>query len=166
MTKRRGRPKHEPDQRSRDIVEALSGYGIPTEKIASVMGISRPTLLKAYRSEIDRGAAVVEAKLIGNLLRLSGGSDGTALKAIMFSLQCRFGWSQYALPQGSRFANVPEPERLGKKEALNEAAKTAHIGTRFDHLNVARQYPLGRKEARQLAAETAELGTEWEDLLH
>ena len=51
-------------------------------------------------------------------------------------------------------------------DALNEAAKTAHIGSRFDHLNAARQYPLGRKEARQLAAETAELGTEWEDLLH
>src|SRR5439155_7862039 len=123
-----------------------------------------PTLLKRYRHELDRGTAVVESNLVGNVLRLARGKDGTALRAIMFSLQCRFGWSQYALPQGSRFAEEPEP--LGKKEALNEAAKTAHIGTRFDHLNVARQYPLGRKETRQLAAETAELGTEWEDLLH
>jgi len=129
MTKPRGRPKHEPDQRSRDIVEALSGFGIPTEKIASVIGISQRTLLKAYRSEIDRGAAVVEAKLIGNLLRLSGGSDGTALKAIMFSLQCRFGWSQYAPPPPE-----PKPAPLGKKEAARHEAQTAHEETGWGEL--------------------------------
>src|SRR5205823_6332785 len=136
-----------PTEESRSMVEALAGYGIPQQRIAAVLKISLPTLLKRYRHELDRGAAVVESNLVGNLLRLTRGKDGTALRAIMFSLQWRFGWSQYALPQGSRFANVPEPERLGKKEALNEAAKTAHIGTRFDHLNVVLQYPLGRKEA-------------------
>jgi hypothetical protein len=43
---------------------------------------------------------VVEAKLIGNLFRIACGNDGTALKAIMFSLHCRFGWSEYAPAPG------------------------------------------------------------------
>ncbi|MGA7451916.1 MAG: hypothetical protein WBW73_11795, partial [Rhodoplanes sp.] len=53
------------------------------------------TLRKHYATELQRGAATVEAKLVGNLLKLASGSDGTALKAIMFALQCRFGWSLY-----------------------------------------------------------------------
>lgn len=101
------------------MVEVLSGFAIPTAKIASVLDIAEATLFKHYRRELDRGSATVEAKLVGNLLRLAGGKDGTALKAITFALQCRFGWSQY----------VPRPDGddkpLGKKEAANVAAQTA-----------------------------------------
>lgn len=93
------------------MVEALAGYGIPQEKIAAVLKISLPTLHRSYRRELDRGMAVVESNLVGNLLRLAKGKDGTALKAIMFSLQSRFGWSQYAPAPYE-----PKPEPLGKKE--------------------------------------------------
>jgi hypothetical protein len=62
----------------------------------------RKTLRKHYATELQRGAATVEAKLVGNLLKLAGGSDGTALKAIMFALTCRFGWSLYAPPLPER----------------------------------------------------------------
>ena len=93
---RRVRPKHEPSEQSREIVELLSGYGIPQDRIAPVLKISVPTLHRCYRDELDRGAAMVETQLVGNLLRLATGKDGTALKAIMFSLRCRFGWSEYA----------------------------------------------------------------------
>ena len=68
----------------------------------------------------------VEAKLVGNLLKLASGSDGTALKAITFALQCRFGWSLYA---------PPPPERpLGKKEQLQMEAETAHAGNSWGEL--------------------------------
>ena len=59
-------------------------------------------LRKHYTTELQRGAATVEAKLVGNLLKLASGSDGTALKAIMFALQCRFGWSLYPRSLGRR----------------------------------------------------------------
>ena len=114
-----GRPAHQPTQKDRQMVEVLAGYAIPSEKIALVIGITQTTLRKHYGAEIARGSAVVEAKLAGNLLRLAGGSDGTALKAIMFSLQCRFGWSQYV----PRIDRAPE---LGKKEQAQMAAETAH----------------------------------------
>jgi hypothetical protein len=96
------------------MVEVLSGYGIPIEKIAFVLDIDRKTVERHYRSELQRGAAMVEAKLIGNLLRIAGGTDGTSLKAIMFSLNCRFGWSQYA------------PAPMGKKAEADLQAETAH----------------------------------------
>ena len=111
---RGGRPSHLPTGENRRMVEVLAGFGIPAEKIAFVLGIDRKTVDKHYRSEIQRGAAMVEAKLVGNLLRIAGGTDGTALKAIMFSLNCRFGWSQYA------------PAPLGKKAEADLQAQNAH----------------------------------------
>jgi len=123
-----GRPGHVPDDRSRQMVEVLSGFGIPQDKIADVIGVDGKTLRKYYATELQRGAATVEAKLVGNLLKLASGSDGTALKAIMFALQCRFGWSLYAPPP-------PEPKRpLGKKEQLRMEAETAHAGNSWGEL--------------------------------
>lgn len=116
-----GRPAYQPTDAHRQMVEVLAGFAIPTAKIALVIGIDQKTLLKYFEAEIGRGSAVVEAKLAGNLLRLASGTDGTALKAIMFALNCRFGWSQYA-PQPVE----PKAKPLGKKADLEQAAHTAH----------------------------------------
>src|SRR5215217_7351542 len=86
-----GRPAHDPTDESRRMVEAMSAFGIRQAEMARVIGISCPTLRRAYRDELHVGAAKVEAKLVGNLLRLAGGSDGTALRAIMFSLRLERG---------------------------------------------------------------------------
>ena len=68
-----GRPAHAPDDRSRQMVEVLSGFGIPQDKIADVIGVDGKTLRRHYATELQRGAATVEAKLVGNLLKLAGG---------------------------------------------------------------------------------------------
>lgn len=125
-----GRPSHAPSDRNRRTVEVLSGFAIPIERIAYVLNISPGTLQKHYADEILRGAAKVEAKLIGNLLRIAGGSDGTALKAIMFALNCRFGWSAY-LP---RPADTAPAAPLGKKEAADIEAQTAHENSSWSDL--------------------------------
>jgi hypothetical protein len=111
-----GRPPHEPTPQTRTIVEVLAGYGVTQVDIAAAIGVSKPTLQAHYADELSSGSAKVQQRLITNLIRIAGGSDGTALKAIMFSLNTRFGWSQY----------VPAPEREevpGKKEQLEQAAK-------------------------------------------
>lgn len=113
---------HEPTDQAREICEALAGFGIPQDKIAQVLRITKPTLELHYRAELDRGAASVEAQLVGNLLRLAKGTDGTALKAIMFTLQCRFGWTPYAPAP----VDITPQERIGKKEQANIEAQTAH----------------------------------------
>lgn len=117
---------HQPTDRSRQTVEVMAGYGIPRDKIALVLHISMPTLLKHYASELDSAAAKLEGILAGHLLTLAKGRDGTALKAIMFSLQTRFGWSLYA-------PSAPA-KPLGKKEEANLAALTAHEDTDWNGL--------------------------------
>lgn len=124
-----GRPCHAPTQRDRDIVELLTGFQIPQDKIARVLRISVPTMLLHYRDEIDRGAATVESNLVGSLMQLCKQKDGTGLKAIMFTLQCRFGWSQYA-PAPVEISK----EELGKKQLANLEAQTAHEKTSWSDL--------------------------------
>ena len=114
-----GRPAHQPTAKDQQMVEVLAGFAIPTAKICDVIGIDQKTLFKHYERELQVGAAKVEATLVGNLLTLAKGKDGTALKAIMFALNCRFGWSAY----------VPRPEMekpLGKKELADLEAQSAH----------------------------------------
>ncbi|CAN7617310.1 hypothetical protein LJR255_004625 [Pararhizobium sp. LjRoot255] len=77
----------------------MAAKGIPQAQICSVLGVSEKTLRRRYRCELDRGSALVEAELVGNLLRLAGGNDDTALKAIEFILKSRFAWSEYAPPR-------------------------------------------------------------------
>lgn len=109
------------------MVEVLAGFAIPQDKIALVLGIDRNTLAKHYMGELERGGALVEAQLGANLLRLSQGSDGTALKATMFALTTRFGWSQYV-------PRPPAEEPLGKKEQAQLDAETAHEGSDWSRL--------------------------------
>src|SRR5688572_10284061 len=125
--RRPGRPAHTPTDKDRQVVEVLAGFAVPQDKIGDVLDIDKKTLLKHYGRELRRGSAMVEAKLAGNLLRLAAGNGGTALKAIMFSLQCRFGWSQYA-------PRPVEPKPFGKKKEAEIAAHTAHEETGWAEL--------------------------------
>lgn len=119
-----GRPAHKPTDQSRRTVEILAGMAIPSDKIADALDIAKGTLRKHYRRELDVGAAKVEAKLVGSLLTIAGGKDATALKAIMFALQSRFGWSAY-VPRP--VAPLDErPRQLGKKEMQQIEAETGH----------------------------------------
>jgi CRP/FNR family cyclic AMP-dependent transcriptional regulator len=83
--------------------------GATQDKVADVIGVDGKTLRKHYATELQRGAATVEAKLVGNLLKLASGSDGTALKAIMSALIERpcFSLSQVE-PTGPRSAASSE----------------------------------------------------------
>lgn len=112
MRKRKaGRPPHTPAEKERRLVELLAGAAAPQAEICRLLGIDAKTLRRHYRAELDRGAAMVEAKLVLHLSRLASGHDGTALKAIQFSLQCRFGWSPYAPPpRAPRGAPLEAPD--------------------------------------------------------
>lgn len=74
----------------------MAGAGLPQIEIAAVLAVTAPTLRKYYYAELSRGAAKVEAKLVANLLTIANGQGAMALRAIIFALQCRFGWSRYA----------------------------------------------------------------------
>lgn len=123
-----GRPMHKPDAKGRSFVEVMAGLAIPQLEIAAAVGIAQKTLLKHYAEELERGSAKVQCKLVGNLFAIAGGRDGTALKANMFLLNCRFGWTQYAPAPPTK---VPT---LGKKEQAMVDAETAHEGTSWGEI--------------------------------
>lgn len=111
------------------MVVVLCGLGVAQGQIAEVIGVTEPTLRKRYRAELNNGSAKVESQLIGHLMRLAAGSDGTALKAVMFMLQTRFGWSQYNAER-----KEPKGPVLGKKEQLEIAAEQGHADTGWSNL--------------------------------
>jgi hypothetical protein len=112
----RGRPPYEPSEKDRRIVEAMSGWAIPQDRIALVLGCDPKTLRKHFGTELEIGSAKLEAQLAQNLLRIAQGHDRQALIATIFALKSRFGWVEAALPP------VPRERELGKKEAAMRAA--------------------------------------------
>lgn len=80
----------------RRLVQMLASQGIPQPEICRVLGISAKTLRKHYRRELHIGASKLEAALIIHLYRLASGNGPVALKALVFLLRSRFGWSEFA----------------------------------------------------------------------
>ncbi|MCB4802663.1 AcrR family transcriptional regulator [Methylobacterium brachiatum] len=89
-----GRPSHVPTDKSRREVEALSGYGIPEHEIARVVGISKPTLLKHYRDELDQGITKANAKVAESLFRKAIGDGPQAITAAIFWAKTRMRWKE------------------------------------------------------------------------
>lgn len=104
---RAGRPAYQPIEKDRRIAEMLSGWAIPQERIANVIGIDAKTLRKHFPDELDVGSAKLEAQLAQNLLRIALGNDRQALIATIFALKSRFGWAE---------ASTEPKELLGKKQ--------------------------------------------------
>jgi len=97
---RGGRPPHKPDDKQRLIVELLASAAAPQADICRFLESDPKTLLRHYRPQLDIGAARVETRLVMHLHRLASGKDGVALRAIIFLLRARFGWSRYAPRRG------------------------------------------------------------------
>jgi DNA invertase Pin-like site-specific DNA recombinase len=67
-----GRPPHEPTESTRRQVKALAAYGIPQDEIGRVIGVSKPTLEKHYRDELDRAEVEANAKVAESLFSSRG----------------------------------------------------------------------------------------------
>lgn len=102
----RGRPKWEPTDKDRKLVESMAAIGIPHADIARVLGISENTLRKRCKHELATSAAKANAAVGGALYRnaLSGN-----VAAQIFWAKTRMGWRETApkTPEG------PGPESDG-----------------------------------------------------
>ena len=84
------RAKHEPSDQSRKTVEAMSGYGIPHDDIARVVGIDPKTMRLHYREELDTGHTKANAKVAESLfLQATGAPAVTQGGAVVRSEQAR-----------------------------------------------------------------------------
>lgn len=74
--------------------------GVRQAEICHVLAISEKTLRRAYGAELRRGASKFECALALRLFDLAGGNGAVALRATIFLLRSRFGWSEF-LPKAS-----------------------------------------------------------------
>jgi len=109
------------------MVESLSGFGIPQEEIAKLIGIDPKTLRLHYAEQIELGGIKATAKVAQNLFSMACKPNGEGLQAAIFWLRVRAGWSEYS-------PRPPAAEPLGKKATAEIEALTAAQGTEWGHL--------------------------------
>src|SRR5215472_6951381 len=86
-----GRPPFEPTPEQRNIVERAAGLGFTQEKIAALVGTTKPTLEKHFREELDRGMAVTQFK-VGNSL-VENALAGNVAAQIWYT-KTQMGWKE------------------------------------------------------------------------
>lgn len=89
-------PPHEPTEKTRKTVEAMSSYGIPQEDIAKVIGIDDKTLRKHYRFELDTATAKANSQVAQRLYQKCLDGDTTSM---IFWMKTRAKWAEKNDPQ-------------------------------------------------------------------
>src|SRR5262245_47452774 len=134
LPRRRGPPPFQPTEDQRRMVERAVGLGFTQERIAALLGITKPTVEKHFREELDRGGAVVEYQVGSSLVdqALKGNVNAQALY-----LSRRAGWkeTQVIESKDSRFDAMSEDEIV--KELADRANK---LGVKID-VNIGEQQP-------------------------
>jgi len=87
-----GRPRYVPNAETEEQVEKLAGLGMPLEKIALIVNLSRHTVEDNYRDAIERGNAKTLNQVTQRLFDIAMGSSKESLSACIFWLKCRGGW--------------------------------------------------------------------------
>lgn len=91
----RTRPQHNPTEMSRYQVAQMASLGMTHEETACIMGLTRETLYKYYRKELDFGKALCNAKVGMRLYKVATEAEGReAVTAMMFWLRTRGGWKE------------------------------------------------------------------------
>lgn len=85
----RGRPAFKPTDDHRRTIKAMAGYGILHTEIATVIGIDEKTLRKYFRTELDTGSTVANAKVAESLYKNAIVGN---VSAQIFWLKARAGW--------------------------------------------------------------------------
>lgn len=120
--KKPGRPPYDPTDKDRAQVKAMAAMGIPDYEIAKVLQVSGPTMRKYFSHELEVGHIEANAKVAQSLFKQATDATKPNVTAAIFWLKCRAGWRE-------------EPAAdCGKKEQVQQAAKTAHHGTGWDSL--------------------------------
>jgi hypothetical protein len=79
-------------------VEAMAGYGISAEDIATVLGVEVETLRHDYRTELKGAAIKANAKVAESLFRKATAAEGReGVTAAIFWLKTRAGWKETAM---------------------------------------------------------------------
>jgi hypothetical protein len=87
------RPCWEPTAKDRRVVRLMSAYGIPEDAIAAVLGITKPTLEKRCRHDLDVGLAEANSAVARSMFNMATRAPySVRYPAAAFWLKCRAGW--------------------------------------------------------------------------
>ena len=86
-----------PTDEQRKTVRAMAAYGVPQDDICLVIGISKPTLHKAFRHELDTAMAEANAKVAQTLFNLA--TKHNNVSAAIFWLKARAKWRENDPPE-------------------------------------------------------------------
>lgn len=108
---------HKPTDESRNMARTLSGLGVPQSDIATLLGVSKPTLHKHYRGDLDKGMAEANAKVAQSLFKQA--TSGNTSAAI-FWMKSRANWTEKVIteqtgPNGGPVEHLHRIERVIKK---------------------------------------------------
>ncbi len=98
---------HVPTPENRELVLRDSGMGVPHDTIADSLGITKRTLYRYYRKELNHGVAVTNRRVGGKLYELAMAGN---VAAVIFWLKCHAGWRQDGPPQGSEKQALVDPD--------------------------------------------------------
>lgn len=90
----------EPNEEQRQLVKAFSGVGLPHDQIATYIGITKPTLHKHFRKELDTGMIEANSQIAKTLYQKAVAGDTASC---IFWAKARMGWSE-------RFIHANDPD--------------------------------------------------------
>lgn len=132
-----GRNEHVATAENVSRVRQLVLAGFTREKIAEELGISRPTLRKHYLPDLKQARSTalseMKAKMVAHLDKAAEAGNVAAMKELLRIVR------EEELEDGVG-ATMPRPpaepreEDVGKKEAANRAAQSAHENTEWKNL--------------------------------
>lgn len=113
-----GRPPHEPTVQQRHFVETCAMGGITQDDICEVIGISKKTLHKHYRDELDTAYSKANAKVVQTAFQLA--TSGKCPSMTMFWLKTRMGWrekQEIDVTTGGESLNRPSAKEVAQQLA-------------------------------------------------
>ena len=118
--KKQTKPPHKPDERDLKRVRTMVGMGMTQDEICAVIGVSKPTLHKYYRADLDVGAAEANAAVAQSLFKQATNAEKPNVVAAIFWLKARAGWR-----------DADPREGVGKKEQRQKDAAEVASSSRF-----------------------------------
>jgi DNA-binding XRE family transcriptional regulator len=109
-----GQKAFEPSDEQRRFVETAAAAGIPQADIAQAIGISKNTLPKYFRDEIDNGVTKANVRVAGALFKMAISGDCPA--ATIFWCKTRLGWREKEQAQAASEESTPRQIEWRKPE--------------------------------------------------
>lgn len=107
-----GAPAYVPTDQDRAVVIALAGFGHGVEAIGDHLGLSHPTVRKAFKKELRTARLNLHAMAGGALVYNLKANKWDAVKYVHATLGAKFGWVEPQKHEHSGPEGAPIPVRI------------------------------------------------------